>query len=190
MNMLQENKILLDIPSHYKIVHSHISKSPPLIEVTVSQMLPTPSRLLKKLVVRSNFSMFAMAANGEMGGDPRCMCGIRYIVASYSTLRTDSSRCGQNLRDANEIVGGGGKDKKPRDQLPSAMTGLTQTADGLHPAERFLDPLALLHADGIARMAGRARVDRRAAVCIVLRHMWHSATFAAPGDEIGGVVIL
>src|ERR1700730_14656922 len=92
MNMLQENKILLDIPSHYKIVHSHISKSPPLIEVTVSQMLPTPSRLLKKLVVRSNFSMFAMAANGEMGGDPRCMCGIRYIVSSYSTLRTDSSR--------------------------------------------------------------------------------------------------
>src|SRR3984893_2829086 len=112
-----------------------------------SQQIAPSSRLLKKLVVRSNFSMFAMAANGEMGGDPRCMCGIRYIVASYSTLRTDSSRCGQNLRDANEIVGGGGKDKKPRDQLPSAMTGLTQTADGLHPAERFLDPLALLHAD-------------------------------------------
>src|ERR1700720_4647769 len=80
-----------------------------------------------------------------------------------STLQTDSLRCGQNLRDANEIVGGGGKDKKPLDQLPPAMTGLTQTADGLHPAERFLDPLALLHADGIARMAGRARVDRRVA---------------------------
>src|SRR5712671_7299697 len=115
--------------------------------------LRTSSRLLKKLVVRSNFSMFAMAANGEMGGDPRCLFGIRYIVVSYSTLQTDSSRCGQNLRDANEIVGGGGKDKKPLDQLPPAMTGLTQTADGLHPAERFLDPLALLHADGIARMA-------------------------------------
>src|ERR1700730_11644612 len=71
------------------------------------------SRLVKKLVVRSNFSMFAMAANGEMGGDPRCLFGIRYIVASYSTLQTDSLRCGQNLQDANEIVGGGGKDKKP-----------------------------------------------------------------------------
>src|SRR6202040_184356 len=145
----------------------------------------TSNRLLKKLVVRSNFSMFPMAANGEMGGDPRCLFGIR-----YSTLQTDSLRCGQNLRDANEIVGGGGKDKKPLDQLPPAMTGLTQTADGLHPAERFLDPLALLHADGIARMARRARIDCRAAVCIVLCHMWHSATFAAPGDEIGGVVIL
>src|ERR1700730_3732320 len=107
------------------------------------------------------------------------------IVASYSTLQTDSLRCGQKLRDANEIVGGGGKDKKPLDQLPPAMTGLTQTADGLHPAERFLDPLALLHADGIARMAGRARVDRRALV--VLRQMWHTA---APGKESGGFVIL
>src|SRR3984893_18683902 len=112
----------------------------------------------------------------------RAACAvIRYIVASYSTLQTDSSRCGQNLRDANEIVGGGGKDKKPRDQLPSAMTGLTQTADGLHPAERFLDPLALLHADGIARMAGRARVDRRAGgLYCFLPPMGHSPPFGAP----------
>jgi hypothetical protein len=134
--------------------------------------------------------MFSMTTNGEMGGDPRCMCGIRYIVASSSTLQTDSSHCGQNLRDANETVGDGDKDKKPLEQLPPVMTGLMQTADGLHPAERSLDPLALLHADCIARMARSARVDRRAAVCIVLHHVFHGVTFAARGDEIGGVIIL
>jgi len=97
-------------------------------------MILGTSRLLKKLVVRSNFSMFPMAANGEMGGDPRCLFGIRYIVVSYSTLQTDSLRCGQNLRDANEIVGGGGKDKKPLDQLPPAMTVLRK------PPTVFIQP--------------------------------------------------
>ena len=83
-----------------------------------------------------------------------------YIVASSSTLRADSSGCGQNLRDANEAVGEGDKDKIPLEQLPPVMTGLMQPADGLHPAERFLDPLALRHADGTARMARSARVER------------------------------
>ena len=39
MNILQENKILLHIPSHYKIVHSNLSKSPSLIEVNGSSVI-------------------------------------------------------------------------------------------------------------------------------------------------------
>src|ERR1700730_4646997 len=64
------------------------------------------SRLLKKSALRPIFSMFATATNEGMGGDPHTMRGNRYDIASYTTLQTDSSRCGQNPRDAKEVVGG------------------------------------------------------------------------------------
>src|SRR5258708_20127959 len=70
------------------------------------------------------------------------------------------------------------------------MPGLAQTGDGLHPGKGFVDPVALDRADAIAGMAGRARVDRGAAVGIVLRDMRRTAAFAAAGDKVGGVVVL
>ena len=70
------------------------------------------------------------------------------------------------------------------------MAGLAQTADGLDPAERFFDPLALDRADAIAGMAGGARIDRRAAVGIVLRDMRRAAALATAGDEVSGVIVL
>src|SRR5258705_5549121 len=70
------------------------------------------------------------------------------------------------------------------------MPGLAQTADGLHPAKGFFDPLALDRADAIAGMAGRARVDRGAAVGIVLRDMRRTAAVAAAGGKGGGGVVL
>src|SRR5579864_7826887 len=97
--------------------------------------------------------------------------GIRYLFASFSSLRTDSSRCGENLWDADEIVGGGGHDEGPFDQRSAAMARLAQPADGLDPAERLLDLFALDRADPIAGMAGRARIDGRTTVGIVLRDM-------------------
>src|SRR5476649_2343912 len=88
-----------------------------------------------------------------MGGKS---CGF----ASYSALQTDSSRCGEQLRDANEIVSGSSEDEEPFHQAAPTIPGLAQTADGLHPAKGLFDPLALDRADAIAGMAGRARVDR------------------------------
>src|SRR5258707_7305040 len=70
------------------------------------------------------------------------------------------------------------------------MRVLAQPADGLHPAKGFFDPFALDRADAIAGMAGRARVDRGAAVGIVLRDMRRTAAFAAAGDKVGGVAVL
>jgi hypothetical protein len=61
------------------------------------------------------------------------------VYGSFPMLQTDSSRCGQNFRDANEIVGGRGQHEEPFHQAASAMSGLAQTADGLHPTERLFD---------------------------------------------------
>src|ERR1700692_1296982 len=113
--------------------------------------------------------MFAGRTSGVMGRDRRCMGGMGCGFASCSTLQTDSSRCGQELRDANAIVGDGRQDEEPFPQAAPTMPGLAQTADGLHPPKGFFDPLALDCADAIAGMTGRVCVNRGAAVRLVLR---------------------
>src|SRR6202162_4773603 len=134
--------------------------------------------------------MFAARTSGVMVGDPRCLGGMGWRFASYSTPRTDSSRRGQELRDANEIVGDSGQDEEPFHQATPTMPGLAQTADGLHPPKGFFDPLALDRADAIAGMTGRARVNRGAAVGIVLRDVRRAAALTAAGDKVGGVIVL
>src|SRR5215469_11709926 len=148
------------------------------------------SRLLKKFVMRPIFLMFASATRGSIGDTLRHGREIRFDFASSSRLQTDSSRCGQNLRNADEIVGGGRQHEEPFDQRPSTMACLAQTADGLDPAEGFLDPLPLDGADAITGVTGGAGIDRRAAVGIVLRHMRRTATFTAAGHEVSGIVVL
>src|SRR5271154_1478253 len=108
----------------------------------------------------------------------RRMYGIGGYVGSFSVLRADSSRRRQNLRDANEVVGCSGEHEEPLDQTATAMSSLAQTADRLDPPEWFFDPLALDRADAIAGMPGGARVDRRAAVGVVLRDMRCAAALA------------
>src|SRR3974377_1135763 len=120
-----------------------------------------------------------MMLNEAMGGDPRRRRGNRYSIASYAILQTDSSRDGQNLRDANQIVGGCRQHEEPFDQRAPEMSGFAQPTRGLHPAECFFDLLSLDGANAIAGMAGRARVDCRAAASIVLRDMWGGAAGAA-----------
>src|SRR5262249_33458019 len=148
------------------------------------------SRLLKKGVARPIFLMFASATRGSRGGELRYWRGIRCGFSSSSRLRTDSSWCRQNLRNANEIVGRGRQDKEPLDQNPSAVTCLAQPTDGLDPAKGLFDPLTFDRADAIAGMASRACVDRRAAVGIVLRHMRRTATLATAGHELGSIIVL
>src|SRR5438270_6440520 len=108
--------------------------------------------------------MGAATANGMSSRDPRQLRGVESHFASSSTLQTDSSRCGQNLRDANKIVGSGGQHEEPFDQVTAAMPRLAQAADRLHPPERLFDPLALDRTDAVAGVTGRARIDRRPAV--------------------------
>src|SRR3974390_1772486 len=134
--------------------------------------------------------MFASSTRGSTAGDRRCKRGSGYVFASSLTLRTESYPCNQYLRNAHEIVGGSGQDKEPLDQHPSAMARLAQTADGLDPAEGFRDPLSLDRADAIAGMAGRAGIDRRATVGIVLRNVRRAAVLAASGPELSCIVVL
>src|SRR6188472_4319423 len=155
-----------------------------------SHRTDTASRLLKKFSAMSTFSMFARVTGERMGDDCRHGRGVWHDFASSSALRTGSSRCGENLRDANEIVCGRRQDEEEFDQHPPAVSGFAQTADGLHPAERLFDPLALDCADAIAGMSGRTGIDRRAAIGIVLRDMWRAAAFATAGHEVSGVIVL
>src|SRR4029077_4459270 len=134
--------------------------------------------------------MCGLKPNRRTSGDQRRLGGDACGCTSYLTLQTDSLCCGQNFRDANEIVGGGCQHKEPLHQVTTAMACLAQAADGLHPAERLFDPFALDRADAIAVMAGGARIDRRTAVGGVLRDMRGAAWFAAAGDEVSGVVVL
>src|SRR6516162_9167605 len=113
------------------------------------------SRLLKKFVGELIFAMFPSQAEASRRDDLRYRLRIRYLFASSWLLQTDSSRCGQYLWDANEIVGGRGEDEEPFDQRPSAVPGFAQAADSLHPTERFLDPFSLDRAETITGMPGR-----------------------------------
>ena len=116
--------------------------------------------------------MFAIATKLEGGGDPRHGSGIGYGCAPSSTLQTDSVHCSQNFRNADDIVGCRSQNEEPFHQVPPAMSGLAQAADGLDPAERLFDALSFDHADGIAEMAGGAPIDCGATMsAIVLRDM-------------------
>ena len=134
--------------------------------------------------------MSGAGRSGGKGVDPRWMRGIRYGFASFSMLQADSSLGGEESRNANQIISGRGEDEKPFNQVAAAMPGFAQSPNGLHPSERFFDPLAGGQADAIAGMTGGASVDRRSAMRVVLRHMRRAAAFAASGDKVGGVVIL
>src|SRR5215471_8680484 len=134
--------------------------------------------------------MLATAPTEEMRGDPREMRGNRYDIASYSILETDSSRCSQNLRDANEVVGGCRQHEEPFNQRPPAMSGLAQAPHCLDPTKSLLDLLSFDRADAMTGMAGGSCIDGRAPVGIVLRDMRCAAAFAATLDEVGRVIVL
>jgi hypothetical protein len=105
----------------------------------------------------------AATTTGELiGVGGRRGRGIEWVFASFSSL-THLRHGRQKLWDPGQIVCDGGTDKVPFDQVTPTMPGLSQGADRLDPAEGLFNPLSLDHADGIARMAGRANVDRRAA---------------------------
>src|ERR1700737_5419414 len=147
------------------------------------------SRLLKNAVWRRIFAMCAAATTGKMGVVIRAGCGNRYDIASYLILQTDSSRCGQKLRDANEIVSGCRQHEKPFHQRPPAMSGLAQPAHRLNPTEGLFDLFSFDRADAMTGVASSPRVDCRATVGIVLRHMRCTAALATAGDEIRRVVV-
>ena len=72
----------------------------------------------------------------------------------------------RSLRDevapAHQIVGGGAEAKQPIDETPTAVSQLAEERDGLQPAERLLNELALTMTEPVAPVSGRPTVDRTA----------------------------
>src|SRR5262249_30166943 len=148
------------------------------------------SRLLKKVVSRLFVSMVARMRPASIGADRRSGGVISWAFASSSELQAASRYRGQDFWDANEIVGRRCQDEEPFHQATPTVASLAQAADGLHPPEWLLDPLALDRADAVAGMPGRARIDRRTAVAIVLRDVRCTAAFTTACDEVGRVIVL
>src|SRR5262249_14956145 len=71
-----------------------------------------------------------------------------------------------------------------------AQLDLAQPGDGLHPAERLLDPLADALARRVAAMTRSPFVDRRPSAAGVLRDMRAHVDGAQFLDEVGGIVAL
>src|SRR5215470_5597059 len=146
------------------------------------------SRLLKNRLLRPIFVMCA-ARTRSMDRIRRCAHAIGGYFASFSTLQADSSYR-QKFWDADKVVCGSGQHEEPVHQAAATMPGLAQTPDRLDPSERFFDLFALDGADPVTGMAGCARIDRRAAVGVVLRDVRRAAALPAAGDEVGRVIVL
>ena len=108
--------------------------------------------------------MWATTTDADVGSNSRWGRGIRCNVASHSSLQTESSRRNQELWNAHEIIGGGGQHEQPFDQCSPAMSGFTQAAHSLHPAEGLFDLLSLDRADAMTGMTCGATIDRGADV--------------------------
>src|SRR6266851_6377751 len=85
------------------------------------------------------------------------MCGFTHSFVWSGWLR-------EQRPHADQIERRRGKDEGPVDACAAAVPELAQQANGLHPAEALLDPLALLLTERVARMAGRAGIDCTATV--------------------------
>jgi hypothetical protein len=132
----------------------------------------------------------AATTTGELiGVGGRRGRGIEWGFASFSSLQTHLRHGRQKRWDLDQIVRDGAEDKDPFDQVAPTMPGLSQAANRLDQVEGLFDPLSLDHADGVARMAGRPTIDRRAAIGVLLRDMWSAAAFAAAGDEVGSIAL-
>src|SRR6185312_17122335 len=98
-----------------------------------------------------------------------------------STARASAS---EQLRDAHQIVGGGGKGELPTDPDAAAMTSFAQASDRLDPTETFLDPLADALTDLVAGVARGAAVNCGAAAVGVLSDMRCNHQTAHLGNEV------
>src|SRR5262245_35752503 len=92
----------------------------------------------------------------------------RWVRIHRSSLRSDALR--HEIAPAHEVVRGRAKAKLPIDETPPTVTQFAKQRHGLQPTERLLNELPFAMTEPIARVSGRAGIDRTAAVSeIVLR---------------------
>src|SRR5208283_1466603 len=102
----------------------------------------------------------------------------------------------QQLWQANEVVGDEGEGEDRLDLVEAAHLQLREAADDFAPAEAFLDPFALSHADRVAEAGGDLRRHGRFANLAQLAHrsvdgdVRLDAALLQALDESLGVVVL
>src|SRR5512135_1813969 len=112
-----------------------------------------------------------------------------WTVRLICPMRGCRSRRGpKELRQSDEIVGDGGQREDPANLVSPSMAGFAQPADGLHPAEGFLDPLTGTLADAVARVPRCPSVDGRASVRGILGDVRNNALLAQGRNKSGRVV--
>src|SRR3984957_1587089 len=102
--------------------------------------------------------------------------------------RLPSTLFRDELRQSNQIVGGGSEGEGPPDAAATAELRLLLPGHRLDPAERLFDAFADALTDGIAVVPRRACVDRRTSATGVLRHMRRHCHRAQLIDEVFRVV--
>src|SRR2546425_7989719 len=85
------------------------------------------------------------------------------LVARGTHAVVPSGWLGEQCAHPDQVKRRGGEDEVPVDARAAAVSQLAHQADGLHPSEALLDQLPFLLTDCVARMSGRAGIDRTAA---------------------------
>jgi hypothetical protein len=70
------------------------------------------------------------------------------------------------------------------------MAQLAQQAHRLQPTKDIFDPFAFLLTDSISRMSGSATINGRAAISVVLGHVWRTAQSTQVFHEVPCVKFL
>src|SRR5712692_11454850 len=120
-----------------------------------------------------------------LGVDPRRPT----IDCSGTPFPVVSAGRGQ-IPQPNEVVRGDREGEHPRHPLQTAMTKLSQSANGLQPTEDLFHALPLPLANLVSRVARSPPVDGTASVFVVLGDMRCDVQCAPVIDQRGGVIVL
>src|ERR1700686_3682212 len=97
---------------------------------------------------------------------PCCLGPVRVALAAPDGLGGDTSpvscRTRQQLRQPDQIESRAGEDEQPVNLLETAKLDLPHPGNRLQPAKRGFDARASVLTHRVARMPGRARINRAA----------------------------
>src|ERR1700720_3115792 len=113
----------------------------------------------------------------------RCVSVLASHEHEDASLVLSSRGGGCEIAYSNEVVAGEREVEDPVHSGKAAVACLAHHPDRLQPAEDLLDPLPLLLADFVARMAHRTEVER--AIADLVSHVGSHLTIPQPFDEIG-----
>ena len=98
------------------------------------------------------------------------------------------TRNGLQVSNSNQVVSRCREGEHPSDALQASMSSLAHQPDGLDPTKDLFHPLAFSLSDRVARMSGRAAVDRSGSVLLVLHHMGRHLQLLQLGHKVLRVV--